>query len=614
MGIINFNYITAMKKVKYLTLLFAASMFAACSDSLDDNKTGNGGTTPTTGNGYVKVAINLPTNSGMSRVDDGTMFDDGLDNEYAVTDGIIAFFKASSTSIDPDADATFVKAYDLGTLTQQDDQTDPQVSTRVTTTTEAPLIGTNEQLYALVILNPNVNVVSVDQSGTLKIGSTNLSSTSKLVSLQDKLEDQTLSYYAGTKFLMTNAPLSTVVGNSGNLTTATAKTLVPVTVYETKTAAEADEDPARIYVERVVAKVTLSGFTYDNNEYTKIATVSTTDQDGDDESVYNGDIIELTGWTLNVTNKSTKLVRDVTEFSNWLVTTDNPQAARFVGTSAIAMASNKSYYRIYWAVDGNYTASTTTPDDDFTTYTSSTEEGAINWNTEAEHSTVSNPLYCFENTMDYGEQKENRTTSVLLKTEYRVKFSSDETPSARDFFICGTTPTKYPAADITGTNIIKGIITYVKETAFSGITAPDLQLKSDATGGYYDSADDMKTLFKIGESTELSDDQAKTIWNKIGIIKYYKGGVSYYYATLIRHFSDLETPWDASAPTYALKHLGRYGVVRNNWYDINITSISGPGDPEITTPSEDPDDQAEGYVRAEINVLSWAKRSQDVEL
>lgn len=607
MGIINFNYITAMKKVKYLTLLFAASMFAACSDSLDDNKTGNGGTTPTTGDGYVKVAINLPTNSGMSRVDDGTMFDDGLDKEYAVTDGIIAFFKAPSTSSNPDAEATFVKAYDLGTLTQQDDQTDPQVSTRVTTTTEAPLIGTNEQLYALVILNPNVNVVSVDQSGTLKIGSTNLSSTSKLVSLQNKLEDQTLSNYAGDKFLMTNAPLSTVAGN-GTLSTATAKTLVPVTVYETKTAAEADEDPARIYVERVVAKVTLSGFTYDKNEYTKIATVSTTDQDGDDESVYNGDIIELTGWTLNVTNKSTKLVRDVTGFPNWLVTTDNPQAARFVGTSAIAMASNQSYYRIYWAVDGNYTEDETTPDTDFTTYTKTNVPSS--WNTEAEHGTVSNPLYCFENTMDYGEQKENRTTSVLLKTEYRVKFSSDETPSARDFFICGTTPTKYPAADITGTKTIEGIVTYVKR-----ITSIDgLQLKSDATGGYYDSADDMKTLFKIGESTELSDDQAKTIWNKIGIIKYYKGGVSYYYATLIRHFSDLETPWDASAPTYALKHLGRYGVVRNNWYDINITSISGPGDPEITTPSEDPDDQAEGYVRAEINVLSWAKRSQNVEL
>lgn len=597
-----------MKKVKYLTLLFAASMFAACSDSLDDNRTENGGTTLTTGDGYVKVAINLPTTSGMSRVNDDNMLDDGLEGEYAVENGIIAFFK-TTTSGNPDASATFVKAYDLGTLTQQDDQSDAQVSTRVTTTTEAPLVGTGEQLYALVILNPTDAVASVEATtGTLKINGEALTSTSTLSALQAKLENQTLSNYSGTKFLMTNAPLSTVVGNSSALaTTATAKTLVPVTVYETKAAAEADKDPAKIYVERVVAKVTLSGFTYNNSEYTKTATVSNTKPNGDDESVYNGDIIKLTGWALNVTNKSTKLVRDVTGFSGWLSTTDN-NPARFVGTNAIAMSNNQSYYRIYWAVDGNYTSDKTTPADDFTTYTTTTQPS---WNTNAENNQSSSPLYCFENTMDHSQQLQNRTTSVLLKTEYRVKFSDNDTPAARDFFICGTNPTKYPAEDISEGNI-KGIVSHVKETV-SLVKDLNLQLNTNAAGGSYDSAANMKVLFKNG-SSELTDSQAEAIWNAIGTIKYYKGGVSYYYATLIRHFNDSETPWDASAPTYALKHLGRYGVVRNNWYDINITSISGPGDPEITTPSEDPDDQAEGYVRAEINVLSWAKRSQNVDL
>lgn len=599
-----------MKKVKYLTLLFAASMFAACSDSLDDNRTENGGATLTTGDGYVKVAINLPTTSGMSRVEDEGMLQDGLEGEYAVTNGIIAFFKTTTSESNPDANAKFVKAYDLGTLTQQDDQSDAQVSTRVTTTTEAPLVGTGEQLYALVILNPDEDVVSVDATtGMLKIQKNDLASGSTLSALQGKLTDD-VSNYSGTKFLMTNAPLSTVAGNNSNLaTTATAKTLVPVTVYETKAAAEADKDPAKIYVERVVAKVTLSGFTYSNSEYTKTATVSTTNQNGDSESIYNGDIIKLTGWTLNVTNKSTKLVRDVTGFSDWLSAENDNDNSRFVGTNTIAMANSQSYYRIYWAVDGNYD---TIDADDFTTYTNDDEQ--ITWNANAEHDQSSSPLYCFENTMDFDQQLQNRTTSVLLKTEYRVKFSTSEaTPTeARDFFICGTTPTKYPAADITEGSSIKGIVSHVKETAFSADT-PNLQLNTNAAGGSYDSADDMKVLFKNG-SSELTTEQAEAIWNAIGTIKYYKKGVSYYYATLIRHFSDSETPWDASDPTYALKHLGRYGVVRNNWYDINITSISGPGDPEITTPSDEPDDQAEGYVRAEINVLSWAKRSQNVDL
>ena len=123
----------------------------------------------------------------------------------------------------------------------------------------------------------------------------------------------------------------------------------------------------------------------------------------------------------------------------------------------------------------------------------------------------------------------------------------------------------------------------------------------------------MKRLFKKTPSGDLTDQEATQIWNAVGPIKYYKGGVSYYYAALIRHFNDLEAKWEADE-AYALKHLGRYGVVRNNWYDITINSISGPGDPAIVPPSGNPDDNAEGYIRAEINVLSWAKRSQGVDL
>ncbi len=602
-----------MRKIfKNMAWTMAATLvMAACSDSLDESdSTGQG---PLTGEGYVKVAINMPTTNGsMTRVDDGSILDDGLENEYKVNSGFIAFFKAGSTESNPDENATFVKAYNLTSLTQQDDNADPQVSTRVTTTTEAPLVGDSEQLYALVILNPNTNVVSVKSSGVLTVGTTDLSSTSKLADLQTKLENQTLTDYTGednNSFLMTNAPLSTVAGNQ-TLSSATAKILVPVTVHETKAAAEGDTDPARIYVERVVAKVTLSGFNYSNNEYTKVATVTTSKPSGDTESVYNGDIIQLQGWVLTVTNKSTKLVRDVSNFSSWLTTTGNNNASRFVGTNTIAMADNQSYYRIYWAEDGNYNKADTTPDADFTTYSPSVQP--TSWNPNAERTSSSSPLYCLENTMNYDEQIENRTTSVLLKTEYRVKFHKDDTPDARDFYICGTSPTKYPKESITisgesGTTI-QSIVEYVQTTA----SVTDLALQEGVNGGIYEGTDGMKALFKK-TNAPLSDEEATKIWNAVGPIKYYKGGVSYYYAALIRHFNDSEAKWEADE-AYALKHLGRYGVVRNNWYDITINSISGPGDPAIVPPSGNPDDNAEGYIRAEINVLSWAKRSQGVEL
>ena len=62
------------------------------------------------------------------------------------------------------------------------------------------------------------------------------------------------------------------------------------------------------------------------------------------------------------------------------------------------------------------------------------------------------------------------------------------------------------------------------------------------------------------------------------------------------------------------KHLGRYGVVRNNWYEINVNSISGPGEPNVPDTPDNPDDDDAGFVNFTIQILSWAKRSQSVDL
>ena len=123
----------------------------------------------------------------------------------------------------------------------------------------------------------------------------------------------------------------------------------------------------------------------------------------------------------------------------------------------------------------------------------------------------------------------------------------------------------------------------------------------------------ISSLFTLADSYKGDkEDVWNAIWSQVGTIRYYKGSISYYYATAIRHFNDDETPW-TDGESYGIQHLGRYGVVRNNWYEVNINSISGPGEPEIPEP-DGPDDKAEGYIRTEINVLSWAKRSQNVDL
>ena len=626
-----------MKKVKFLAMMLAAGMFAACSDALEDAGVENGGgTLPTTGEGYVKVAINMPTTNGaVTKANDSGILDDGLESEYKVNNAIFAFFSVAEGNANPDANATFLKAYKYDNLSQQDDADNNQVSTLVAQTTQAPLVDqTTTDLYALVILNYNTNVCSVDNSGVLSINGTALTKDSKLTDLQkqDKaLSGSNISIKNFTKtngFTMVSSPLANQAGNSTSLTDTKAQTLVKVTSYETEQEAEAN-DAARIYVERVVGKVTLTGFKntisdasseYDGKRYIEV-------KGTDANSVYNGDYVVFDGWILNVTNNSTKLVRDVTDLSSWLTANpadaDDDKISRFIGnTSVPTNFSTGLGYRIYWAKDGNYSTSDATTNASFTIYEGTTLPDSWNDKTDDDAtSTLSYPLYCFENTMDETVMaRTNQTsggskdiTSILIRSYYLPVIAPNTRPTKESFFICGTDPKAYRLEDKSNHD---GILSYIEKEVFPSASIT-LRLKA-TKGGVFDNSGTGKMisdLFGKGTNEDLTAEEAAAIWNVIGEIKYYQEGESYYNAALIQHFGDAETPWDISHVTggnkYSHRHLGRFGIVRNNWYEINITRISGPGDPEPGVPEPDPES---AYINCEINVLSWAKREQGVDL
>lgn len=619
-------------------MLSATLIMAACSDSLDES-TNTPVQGPVVGEGYVKVAINMPTTSGNSTrsTDNGedkadVTLEEGEANEYNVENAILAFFKCNKTltSGTPEAQATFVKAYalskqDLGITGSSET---PQVTEQVSVITEAPKVSDGEQLYVLAILNNN-NTVSAN-NGNLTVNGTDLTATSTLADLQNEITFTTPTTYQQfvyqftggsdknpqrNQFTMTNAPLSNQIGGAGTIASAKAYTLVPVTVYDTKAQATAG-NVAKIYVERVVAKVTLT--TPGNAETINVS--------GDGNS---GDQVQITGWCLNVTNNSTKLVRDVSGFKEtdgWLASASGYSPARFAGTRGIkasfGVSGEGDYYRIYWAEDCNYTTADLSKD--FTTYSGTNAPAA--WN-GLSTSTASNACYCLENTMNYDQQIQNRTTGVLIKTNYLTKFQGETEATPKSFFICGTSSTKYPQNQIGEGSTSGGtdaFVTYVMTEADKLITTDDnkfkgagLSLIDDLTSGTYT---DITNVFTFTATDAKLTAQQNAVKAVVGSrISYYKNGDNYYYSSLIRHFQDGEgvgipTSGIASATDYTLKHLGRYGVVRNNWYEININSINGPGDPVIPEPGEDPDDTAEGYINCTINILSWAKRSQNVDL
>ena len=142
-------------------------------------------------------------------------------------------------------------------------------------------------------------------------------------------------------------------------------------------------------------------------------------------------------------------------------------------------------------------------------------------------------------------------------------------------------------------------------------------------GGYYDTAEKIKNLFqKASSAGELEETEAEAVLAACdGMVRVYENGTTYYYAAQIEHFGD--TYCDYTSGEYdAQKHLGRYGVVRNNWYELSIASISGPGRPTPPDPTDpedpdnpdpdDPDDGGSQWIALNVNVLSWAKREQNI--
>ena len=588
-----------MKKINYLAMLLVAGMFAACSDTLEDTTGGTNTNTPATGEGYVKVAINMPTTSGAStRTEANDQFDNGIADEYAVgQDNWIVFFSGTSES-----DATVVGCSKLTSLGFSDENTDPS---NITTTSEAVVekVPLNTK-YALVILNAN-GLLTQETTGTgdeakstLKIKST---VATNLASFTKALEDQKISDYIKGEnkyFLMSNAPIAKVGGSDSNLNTNQAvTTLVEVTVHDDKEAALGS--PAnQIYVERAVAKVTIA------NTFPKTISV-------EDNNPLKGSTVALQAWTLDNTNKSVKLVRDVKGWDEWVSiknTTENKSANRFFGTSP-------DPYRVYWAVDDNYT---TTETEDLVSISAETTSTDDWYTTVVDDSNNPTVAYCFENTFatttdNNGDLDDmSKATRVLFKVKVTPNITEDGTPveeqetAAKDFILFGNTTAIYTKQ--TFVNYLKA---YVLPDEGTITINPNISAGKEykTAESLYSTENGNVPLFTAG----VTSTNAQTVLDALGSnIRFYDDGVMFFHAATIMHFGEEYTKLKESALETNESYLGRYGVVRNNWYELSVNSV-GIGSPVIPD-DEGKLDEEEAYINCQINVLSWAKRSQSVDL
>ena len=587
-----------MKRFNLIPLALTTLMLGACS-SEDGLNLGNGSSVAQGEKGYISFSLNLPAVKGMAnRAND--VFDDGDAAEYNVKDATLLLFSGAN-----EGEATFAGAYPL-TLTDDSSDGDNITTTYQITQAVTKPTGNNDKVYAMVVINGKAGNVLTESGGTWSIkGQTLTASTTKykdLVGAAYNLSNTDVANIASTAdggcFLMTNAPLYTKAGGVSDPTGGSVQTLTeinPNNIFTTKEEAKANP-AANVYVERAVAKVTVTGNT------------TGTQTDG---NIAN---YKIKGWTLDVTNQSSYLVRNVNDADWWGLKAGGVNDYRFVGAAAVA----DGLYRTYWGIDPNYSTEGT-----FTTLagTTPTSLKAVGAND-----------YCLENTFNLTQMKDDQTTRVIVAAALDL----DGDGNADDFYVLDNDKSNTTLTFDGITNTVKAaylangtVVGLLKANLNGGasIGAEDLDVTFDqkaTTGGYVTVTeitikDASASKFKNGAIPEglqaANNDAIIADVNAAHKIAYYKGGVSYY-PVMIKHFGDDLTPWN-NGEVYGSNNadfLGRYGVLRNNWYSINVTGIKSIGDPEVPKVYGTPDDPSESWISVTINILSWAKRSQSVDL
>ncbi len=597
-----------MKKYKFFALAFAALTLGACSsDDVVDN--GQGGIVPAGEKGYVSVAVNLPTQPS-SRANDN--FDDGTAQEYNVEDATLFVFEGTSEDA-----AVFTGAYDLLDL-----GTPSNVGGNITTTYQLTQEITrpeheNENVYALVTVNDD-NIVTEGTSAAegWQINNTGITAgITTVANVKDMIATVNVAQLANTAdagyFFMTNAPLYTTPGGTTDPTGGNVMTLTeidPNNIFTTKEEAEANP-AASIYVERAVAKVSVV--------------------EGENLETAGGLATEIAGWALDMTNTKTYIVRNV-DGANWwgYASTLNPTGDRyrFVGSNAVAT----NLYRTYWGIDPNY---------DGNGYTLPGEFNNAIGGIPATLKDAGAADYCLENTFNVANQNQNQTTRVIVAADLTVK---GQDADSKDFYVINNLKDNILNKEgldkaIKAAYLQNATVVAALKDPTSGLDDPNTGLgeadlivtySSTAEGGYIDVAE---VTIKDASVSKFKGDVVPAILTAAGngaiiaeinadnSIAYYKGGRSYY-PVMVKHFGDDSTPWTAGGatsypePNAEQNWLGRWGVLRNNWYEISVNSITEIGYPEVPEVYGTPDDPVESWISVEINVLSWAKRTQDAEL
>lgn len=567
--------------------LFGMAAMLALAASCSEKELVESGGTSQAGTSYAAFNIVLPTTNSTRAVGDPT-YNHGDAKEYKVNNGTILIFQKTGTVYAFIEKATL----DLGEWSTPP-ATPDGITTKAKVTAQLKSVSSaaTSDYYALVLLNNN-NAVSTPTSG--KYSTWNNAAQAKTV--------KDLIGASKDNFLMTNAALK------GDNPFNTLVKIDKTKIYATKDAAAGGDAAAEIYVQRAVAKVTA-----------KVGTGTGISGNTVNVKGSTTDAVEFNKWALDVTNKKTFPVQNIS--------TLDEKIWEFAKNTVNYTVGKQN--RLFWAIDPNYNNGDLNLDDD--TGNNARDE---NFN-KVIAANITNDMgtsdYCLENTFNLTNQKQGQTTRVVFKATYKVnnaaatfhkignnrEIMSSETLAGR---IKAAAQEIYNATGATGEIVVSLGSIGTTASAKHMVAVENIKVKVAETETQL-AAD---TEYGVPDKKLTGTQIVKAVNDNLGLttdagISTYPDGATYYIAR-IKHFGDTYTPWKSGDPAYGPdknndKWLGRYGVLRNNWYELQVNSVSGPGYPTIppVKPST-PDDESENYISCTIKILDWAKRVQDIDL
>lgn len=608
-----------MKKVSRIFAgLAAIALFTACSSEEPvDGGNQPGGTNPVGDTAYMKISIgdvndSNPSGAPKSRTD----YDDGVASEHNVKNAQFFFF---------DANGVFVlKGQMIDPAFTEDNPADENIE-YMSSDNILVLEGLTEKgwpEYMLTVLN----APDFEPASTIEETSKKLDDYKQSISGTNYMVMSTSSYFSttgkGDKNHDNKYPYATHLESTD--------------FYTTPAAATSSANAVKIYVERLAAKIKLSvneeingktTYTDDAGKQHTIYKLTQTvagdpnDQENTANKATTELYVEVLGWNLSGTANQAYISKQLT--STWSAT------APYTGWD------KPEYFRSFWAESAVYgqnpvanaTGKAVTPENlglVYTTFgTNSKAAGESDYCNENTNNAAS--LFAQNNNGDQSVIT-SQTTHVVLKT--RV---CDKDGKAIDMVSYhGVLYLKSHYIQYVLDKIEKGdkknlnFYTKVSDSEYKQVTPAFFKLEADGSGKTGQVkvvvADETQTLYSQEDDGSMSNGTTSATLMaslKQKLADNQPAATDQYCATAYTDGSSVYyIPVEHNTAAGAGKE-GYYGVVRNHWYQLNITSFSKVGfgvfSPDEVLIPEGPQDPLY-YLGVNINVLSWKIVSQNVPL